>query len=452
MIAPHPGALSDMTDSSVILDRFLSLHPKLIDLSLERIERLLRKLGDPHLNLPPVIHVAGTNGKGSTVAFMRAMLEAAGLRVHVYTSPHLVRFHERIRLGEVGGGRLVEEDRLVDAFRRCEEANAGASITVFEITTAAAFLLFSENPADVLLLEVGLGGRFDTTNVVVSPAATVVTPVSMDHSEFLGDTVAKIASEKAGIIKPGVPAIFAPQEEEPLEVLIARANAVGAPAVIGGQDFTVHEENGRLVYQDDRGLFDLPLPRLAGRHQHINAGAAIAALRHARDLPDLPIACFERGVREAFWPARLQPLREGRLQALLPAGSELWLDGSHNADGGRVTAAAIAEMEELKPRPLILIVGMKGTKDARAFLDAFEDLTSDILTLPVVSERGVTRTAQDIATIADAIGFSATAAVDIEDALRRIAARAADKPLRVLITGSLYLAGEVLAANGTPPV
>ncbi|MBN9062708.1 MAG: bifunctional folylpolyglutamate synthase/dihydrofolate synthase [Rhizobiales bacterium 65-9] len=439
-----------MSESAAFLDRFLSLHPKLIDLSLDRIRRLLEALGNPHRRLPPVIHVAGTNGKGSTIAFMRAMLETAGLRVHVYTSPHLVRFHERIRLGEIGGGRFVDEDSLVDAFRRCEDVNADAQITVFEITTAAAFLLFAENPADVLLLEVGLGGTFDTTNVVVDPAATVVTPVSMDHSEFLGDTVEQIAGEKAGILKSGAPAIFAPQDEAPLGMLVARADAVGAPAIIGGQDFSVHEENGRLVYQDERGLLDLPLPRLAGRHQHINAGTAIAALRHARGLPDLPAACFEQGVRDAFWPARLQPLREGRLQALLPAGSELWLDGSHNADGGRVTAAAIAEMEEAKPRPLILVVGMKGTKDARAFLDAFEDLTRDIVTLPVVSERGVTRTAQDIATIADAVGFTSEAAVDIEDALRRIAARGA-APSRVLITGSLYLAGEVLAANGTPP-
>ncbi|WP_342359494.1 folylpolyglutamate synthase/dihydrofolate synthase family protein [Terrarubrum flagellatum] len=440
-----------MNDSAAHLDRFLHLHPKLIDLSLHRIEKLLGKIGDPHLRLPPTIHVAGTNGKGSTIAFMRAILEAAGLRVHVYTSPHLVRFHERIRLGAIGGGQLVDEEKLADAFRRCEEANAGEAITIFEITTAAAFLLFAENPADVLLLEVGLGGRFDTTNVIVDPVATVITPISMDHSEFLGDTVSKIAGEKAGILKRGAPAIIAPQDEEPLNVVAARAEAIGSPVVIGGQDFSAHEENGRLVYQDERGLFDLPLPRLTGRHQHVNAATAIAALRHAHDLPDLPIACFERGVREAFWPARLQPLREGKLQSLLPAGAELWLDGSHNADGGRVTAAAIAEIEEMKSRPLILVVGMKGTKDARAFLDAFEDLTRDIVTLPVVSERGVTRTAQDIATIADTLGFSAEAAVDIEDALRRIGSRSWSAAPRILITGSLYLAGDVLAANGSLP-
>lgn len=443
-------AFPAMTDSAAILDRFIKLHPKLIDLKLDRIERLLAALGNPHHRLPPVIHVAGTNGKGSTVAFMRAMLESAGLRVHVYTSPHLVRFHERIRLGEVGGGRLVEEDALADALQRCEDANGGLPITIFEITTAAAFLLFSERAADALLLEVGLGGRFDATNVIARPAAAVVTPVSMDHSEFLGDTVAKIAGEKAGILKPGVAAIFAPQDEEPLGVLTARAEAVGARAIVGGQDFAVHEENGRLVYQDERGLLDLPLPRLTGRHQHINAGTAIAALRHARDLPDLPASCFEQGVRNAFWPARLQPLRDGKLPPVLPAGSELWLDGSHNADGGRVTAAAVAEMEEQNPRPLVLIVGMKATKDARAFLDAFEDLTRDVIALPVVSDL-TTRTAQDIAVIADAIGFESTTATNIEDALRKIAARNWERPPRVLVTGSLYLAGDVLADNGTPP-
>ncbi len=285
-----------MIDSAALLDRFIALHPKLIDLSLDRIERLLAALGNPHHRLPPVIHVAGTNGKGSTIAFMRAILEAAGLTAHVYTSPHLVRFHERIRLGHPDGGRLVDEEKLADAFRRCEEANGGKPITIFEITTAAALLLFAEHPADVLLLEVGLGGRVDATNVVADPAATVITPVSMDHSEFLGDTVSLIAFEKAGILKPGAPAIIAMQDEAPLQVIEKRAREIGAPLIVGGQDFSVHEEHGRLVYQDERGLIDLPLPRLAGRHQHINAGTAIAALRHARGVPDISSSSFERGV------------------------------------------------------------------------------------------------------------------------------------------------------------
>ncbi|MGL5736485.1 MAG: bifunctional folylpolyglutamate synthase/dihydrofolate synthase [Beijerinckiaceae bacterium] len=439
-----------MTASDHLLERFIALHPKLIDLSLDRIVALLGKLGDPHKRLPPVIHVAGTNGKGSTVAFMRAMLEAAGLRVHVYTSPHLVRFHERIRLGAVGGGRLVAEAALVDAFERCEVANGGAPITVFEITTAAAMLLFAEYPADVLLLEVGLGGRFDATNIIDRPAASVITPVSMDHADFLGDTVEKIAGEKAGILKRGVPGIIALQDDAPLGVIEAVAARMGAPLVIGGQDFSVHEENGRLVYQDERGLMDLPLPRLAGRHQHINAGTAIAALRHARALPSLPVDAYETGLRQAQWPARLQPLRDGKLASLLPAGSELWLDGSHNADGGRVTAAALAEMEERAARPLGLVVGMLATKDAQAFLDSFKGLTRTIIAVPVVSQKAG-RTGEDIAHIAEGLGYDARSEGSVEAALNFIATRAWAKPPRVLITGSLYLAGDVLAANGTPP-
>lgn len=439
-----------MTGSDHLLDRFIALHPKLIDLSLDRIRALLARLGDPQKRLPPVIHVAGTNGKGSTVAFMRAILEEAGLSVHVYTSPHLVRFHERIRLGHKGGGKLVDEKRLVAAFERCEEANAGAPITVFEITTAAAMLLFADNPADVLLLEVGLGGRFDATNIIDDPIATVITPVSMDHAEFLGDTVEKIAQEKAGILKRGVPAIIAVQGDEPLGVIEAVAARVGAPLIVGGQDFSTHEENGRLVYQDERGLMDLPLPRLTGRHQHINAGTAIAALRHAKRLPALPPDAFERGMRSVTWPARLQPLREGKLISLLPAGSELWLDGSHNMDGGRVTAAALAEMEEHTPRPLVLIAGMLATKDARGFLHAFEDLTRTVIAVPVASQKAG-RTADDIAVIANILGYDASTAADVEKALADAASRGWQKPPRVLITGSLYLAGDVLALNGTHP-
>ncbi len=300
--------------------------------------------------MPPVIHVAGTNGKGSTVAFMRAILEAAGHSVHAYTSPHLVRFNERIRLGRPGGGRLVEDAELEDAFARCEQVNAGQSISFFEITTTAAFLLFAEHPADYLLLEVGLGGRFDTTNVVEHPLATVITPVSMDHPEFLGSTVEAIAFEKAGILKRGSTAIFAPQSDEALNVLLRQAAKVGnAPPLVGGQDYTVGEERGRLVFQDERGLLDLPLPRLAGRHQHLNAATAIATLRAV--VPDLPASAYEAGMTRADWPARLQPLKRGRLPTIAPEGAELWLDGGHNAEGGRILAEALAEMEERHPDP-----------------------------------------------------------------------------------------------------
>jgi dihydrofolate synthase/folylpolyglutamate synthase len=302
-----------MDRSDAFLQRFLSLHPKLIDLSLGRIERLLTRLDHPESRLPPVIHVAGTNGKGSTIAFMRAVLEAAGLAVHVYTSPHLVSFHERIRLGHPDGGRLVDEARLAQAFARCEEANGGEPITIFEMTTAAALLLFAENPAHVLLLEVGLGGRVDATNVVARPLATVVTPVSRDHSEYLGDTIAKIAVEKAGIFKRGAPAVIAPQDhDEAAEALERAARRIGAKLFVGGRDFHVHEEQGRLVYQDEDGLLDLPLPRLPGRHQHVNAGAAIAALR-AAGFGRLPASAYEAGMTGADWPARLQRLNRGAL-------------------------------------------------------------------------------------------------------------------------------------------
>lgn len=440
-----------MGSSDTLLARFLALHPKLIDLSLGRILTLLERLGDPHKRLPPVIHVAGTNGKGSTIAFMRAILEAAGLSVHVYTSPHLVRFHERIRLGRPGGGRFVDEAVLVEALERCERANAGDQITFFEITTSAAMLLFSEHKADVLLLEVGLGGRYDTTNVVAHPACTVVTPVSLDHAEYLGDTVTKIAGEKAGIFKRGAPAVIAPQEPEPTAVLEAAAERVGASKImIGAQDFAVHEAGGRLVYEDGDGLLDLPLPRLTGRHQHINAGTAIAALR-AAGYGGLPAQAFERGLVTAEWPARLQRLARGRLVELLPPGAELWLDGGHNPDGGRVLAQAMADLEERNPAPLVMIAGLLSTKDATATLGHFKGLAHDLFAVPIHNQLAA-RPAEEVAELARGAGLTAEVAGSFEQALREIAARNWPVPPRILICGSLYLAGEVLAANGTPPV
>ncbi|MCP8938818.1 bifunctional folylpolyglutamate synthase/dihydrofolate synthase [Alsobacter sp. SYSU M60028] len=439
-----------MLPSDALLARFLALHPKLIDLSLGRLERLLKALGEPHRRLPPVIHVAGTNGKGSTVAFMRAVLEAAGLSVHVYTSPHLVRFHERIRLGRPGGGELVTEPALVDAFRRCEEANGGQPITVFEMTTAAAFLLFAENPAHVLLLEVGLGGRFDATNVVEKPLVSVVTPVSMDHSEYLGDSIAKIAGEKAGIFKRGAPCVIALQEHaDALAVLERAAARTGAKVTVGGQDFHVHEEQGRLVYQDDDGLLDLPLPRLPGRHQYVNAGAAIAALR-AAGFGRLPAKAYETGIAGADWPARLQRLSRGRLAGLLPDGAELWLDGGHNPDGGKVLAAAMGDFEERRARPLVMIVGMLGTKDSAGFLDPFRGLAQEVLAVPMTTQTAA-RPASEVAEFAREAGIPARAFASLEAALADIGERDWDQAPRVLICGSLYLAGEVLAANGTPP-
>jgi dihydrofolate synthase/folylpolyglutamate synthase len=428
-----------------ILSRLLTLHPKRIDLSLGRIERLLWALSNPHERLPPVVHVAGTNGKGSTIAFMRAMLEAAGKSVHVYTSPHLIDFNERIRIGRPGRGRLVDDDALEEALARCEAANRGEAITFFEITTAAAFLLFAENPADVLLLEVGLGGRVDATNVVAHPALTIVTPVSMDHPEFLGDTIEKIAVEKAGIFKRNVPAILAEQDQNALAVLEAQATRLHAPIIVGGQDFAAREENGRFVYEDERGLLDLPLPKLVGRHQQANAGTAIAALR--RFDPAISVAAIEAGLTQAEWPARLQRLRGGRVAELGPRDAEIWLDGGHNADGGRAVAQVMADLEEKSPRPLILICGTLATKETRAFLRPFKGLAQEVVAVPIAGDH-YGRLPAEVALAAQQEGIPAAASESVGSALEYLSARDWSAPPRILITGSLYLAGEVLKLDG----
>jgi dihydrofolate synthase / folylpolyglutamate synthase len=427
--------------------RLLALHPKRIDLSLTRIERLLAALGHPELRLPPVIHVAGTNGKGSTIAFMRAILEAADERVHVYISPNLVRLNERFRIAQAGGGKLVADDDLAEALAECEAKNAGAPITVFEIETAAAFLLFARHPADIVLLEVGLGGRLDATNVIEKPLASVITRISLDHRDFLGDTIDVIAAEKAGILKAGVPAVIASQPREALAVIERQAARMKAPLSIAGEDWTATEERGRLVYQDDDGLLDLPAPKLYGRHQFENAGAAIAALR-AGGLK-LPAPAYEAGMIRVDWPARMQRLAQGRLAALLPPESELWLDGGHNADGGRAIAAALADLEERVSRPLVLIVGMMSTKDSEGFLRNFTGLARRVIAVPIHQDKALPAAA--LADVARGIGFPAVARDDVESALT-VAGQIDLMPApRILITGSLYLAGEVLAANGTPP-
>ncbi|MBM6594122.1 bifunctional folylpolyglutamate synthase/dihydrofolate synthase [Microvirga pudoricolor] len=440
-----------MDSSDALIARFLALHPKTIDLSLGRIQRLLGQLGHPERRLPPVMHVAGTNGKGSTIAFMRAILESAGLAVHVYTSPHLVRFHERIRLGRIGGGHYVTEDRLVEAFRRCEAVNAGAPITVFEITTAAALLIFAEEPADVLLLEVGLGGRFDATNVIDHPAASVIASIGLDHAEYLGTTLEGIAREKAGIFKRGCPAVIAPQDYRAAdEVLRAEAERVGAsPVLVGAQDFSVHEEGGRLVYQDEDGLLDLPLPRLVGRHQFINAGTAVAALR-AAGFKGFEAAAFENGLRTAEWPGRLQRIVKGRLSEIAPKDCELWLDGGHNPDGGRVLAAAMAERGERSDAPLVIIAGMLGTKDSEAFFKNFSGLAREVIAVPIAGQIAA-RPAEEVAAIAASVGLTTRVQPSVASALASLHDYVWPHPPRVLICGSLYLAGEVLAANGTLP-
>lgn len=440
-----------MDQHDAILSRLLDLHTKPIDLSLDRIERLLDALGRPHEHLPKVIHVAGTNGKGSTIAFLRAMLEASGQRVHVYTSPHLLRFNERIRLGAAagaaGGGQLVDDARLTAALERCARVNADRPVTFFEITTAAALLLFAETPADWLLLETGLGGRYDATNVVAHPAATIITSISRDHTEFLGDSIDQIAFEKAGIFKRGAPAIIGYQSEAAIRILEREARRAGAPTMIAGQDFHVSAENGRLVFQDERGLLDLPLPRLAGRHQHQNAAGAIAALRVAA--PETPVAAIEAGLTGAQWPARLQRLDRGHIVDLAPPGAEVWLDGGHNEDGGRVLAEAMAEFHDRAPRPLALICGAQTTKDIRALLRHFAGLAHTVVATPFVGEHKCWPP-EDVVVMAKAEGFPATdAAESVEHALTLLAARHFDQPPRILIAGSLFLAAHVLAANGS---
>jgi dihydrofolate synthase/folylpolyglutamate synthase len=430
-----------------IIARLLTLHPKRIDLSLDRVVRLLDRLGHPERNIPPVIHVAGTNGKGSTVAFMRAVLEAAGKSVHVYTSPHLVRFNERFRLGAPSGGRLVGDEALAEALVECEQANGSEPITVFEIETAAAFLLFSRSPADVTLLEVGLGGRLDATNVIEQPLACAITPVSMDHLEFLGDTLEKIAAEKAAILKRGVPGVIAPQTDAALAVIERQAQRVHALLHVASQHWHVHGEGGRLVYQDDDGLLDLPLPKLSGRHQIDNAGTAIATLRAAGLA--LPIGAFD-AIAKADWPARMQLLSQGRLKALAPE-NELWLDGGHNAEGSRVIAAALGDLEERVPRPLVVIVGMLSTKDNAGFLRNFSGIARRVIAVPIPrQEKSVP--AESLADLARGVGIPAESRDSLEAGLAAVGRLGLLPAPRILITGSLYLAGEVLAQNGTPPV
>ncbi|HEY4204020.1 MAG TPA: folylpolyglutamate synthase/dihydrofolate synthase family protein [Xanthobacteraceae bacterium] len=430
-----------------LLARLSQLHPKTIDLTLERMQRLLAQLDHPERKLPPVIHVAGTNGKGSTIAYLRAILEAAGLRVHVYTSPWLVRINESVRLGRVGGGVLVGDDELREALLHCERVNAGAPITRFEIETAAALYLFAQHPADVVLLETGLGGRLDATNVIDAPAACVLTPIGMDHMEFLGESLGAIAGEKAAIIKRGVPVVCAEQLPEAMAVIEARAKRMRAPLHAAGEGWHVSVEHGRLVYQDERGLLDLAAPKLFGLHQFYNAGLAIATLRAIAAFK-IDHAAFEAGVARAEWPARMQRLTSGALVDAAPRESEIWLDGGHNADGGRVVAAALGDLEERVSRPLVVIAGMMGNKDADAFLANFAGLTRHIIAVPIIDRDG----AMAVDRLADAArrtGMRVETAVDVEAALHALTRLAYEVPPRILITGSLYLAGQVLAANGT---
>ena len=439
--SPRPRSAS----SDTLLERLKKLHPQSIDLSLGRIERLLAALGHPEQKLPPVLHVAGTNGKGSFLAFARAIAEALGKRVHVYTSPHLIHFHERVVLAGPHGSGPIAEDLLVDCLARAEAANDGGLITLFEITTAAAFLAFAETPADYLLLETGLGGRLDATNVVARPALTAITPVSIDHVSFLGETLTEIAGEKAGILKPGVACVVGRQEQEAFRVIEARAEQVGAPLHVAGRDFDMYEQHGRLIFSTPNRLIDLPLPRLKGRHQIENAGMAIAAAELLFG-ETLTTRALEQGLTQAEWPARLERLPAGSLHAYVAEGTEIWLDGGHNPAGGKVIAQALAELEERVPRTMHLVFGMMETKDAHAFIAPFKGLVERVYTVPIPNEPNAF-SAEALADIARAGGFDVAVAASVPGALLKSQA-ALPGPGRVLICGSLYLAGHVLKLHG----
>ncbi len=432
--------------SDSVLERLRRLHPRRIDLALDRLQRLLDALGNPEKKLPPVIHVAGTNGKGSVVAFLRAIFEAGGYKPQVYTSPHLVRFHERIRLST----GLISEPELVRVFEEAEAANGGEPITEFEITTAAAFLAFSRDPADVCLLEVGLGGRFDATNVIDTPAATVITPISLDHADWFGSEISGIAFEKAGIIKPGVPLIMAEQVPDARATIRARAKELKAPVAEQGRDFSgLPDAEGGFTYRDKRDEFTLPPPSLMGAHQFGNAAVAIAA---ARAVPgfELTRETFAEGVSHAEWPARMQNLTGSSLAAHLPKGAELWLDGGHNVGAAEVISRAIAAWRKRAPgSPVVLVMGMLKTKDPAAFLAYFPSLVTKLYGVAIEGE-DASRPAEEIVAAAKSCGIPAEISGGIEDALRSVAREASggEAPL-VLICGSLYLAGQVLALTET---
>ncbi|PZM09865.1 bifunctional folylpolyglutamate synthase/dihydrofolate synthase [Rhizobium tubonense] len=441
-----------MSEAEQEIEKLLGLHPKGFDLSLDRITRLLDVLGNPHTKLPPIVHVAGTNGKGSVTAFCSALLEAGGLSVHVHTSPHLVNWHERYRMGVKGGrGQLVDDAVFADALRRVADANAGQKITVFEILTAVTFILFSEHPADAAILEVGLGGRFDATNVISNPAVSVIMPISLDHQPYLGDRVELIAAEKAGIMKPGLPVVIGHQEyDAALDVLTATAERLRCPTAVYGQDYSAHEEYGRLIYQDEFGLADLPLPRLPGRHQHANAAAAIRALKAAGFI--VTEAMMEKAMLSVDWPGRLQRLSEGKLMAHAPAGAEIWVDGGHNPGAGEVIAEAMAGFEERQSRPLFLIIGMINTKDPVGYFKAFAGLAEKVFCVPIrhsdamIDPVILANAAYDAGLVAEPMSTVGEAL----DAIRQALSTDATAP-RILIGGSLYLVGDVLSDNGTPP-
>lgn len=417
-----------------------ALHPKKIDLGLDRILRVLKRLGNPHLKLPPSVHIAGTNGKGSTIAMLRAMAEAEGLKVHVYTSPHLVRFNERIVLA----GEEIEDAYLVDVIARVRAANDGAPLSFFEATTAAMFLTFSETPADLAIIEVGLGGRYDATNVF-DPALCGISPVDYDHAEFLGRDLAGIAREKAGIIKRHAPVYIGVQPDIARAILDNEAQKNRAPAQFQDQDFRSYREHGRLVFEAQDALLDLPPPALFGEHQIKNAGLSIALARHLQ----ISEPAIKKGLKTAYWPARLQPLTKGPLADMVAkAGGELWLDGGHNPHAARAIASAMATRDDAQARPLILVTGILANKDIGGFLDAFEGLASALIGVGIQDHASLAP--ETLIEIAQGRGLVSTVADNLSDAVQRaieLGEKLKTTPPRILICGSLYLAGQVLKDN-----
>jgi len=438
------------------VNRLMEIHPKGFDLSLDRVTKLLEKLGSPHLSIPPAFHIAGTNGKGSTSAYLRAILEAAGQTTHVHTSPHLVHWNERYRIGKTGGGEYISDADLETVINHVADANGGKHITVFEVMSAVGFELFANHPADFSIMEVGLGGRFDATNVLQNPAACLITPVGLDHQAYLGDTIEKIAFEKAGIIKEGAPVFIGEQEDAARQVIEARAHQLGCAVQVARQDFDYYEQHGRFVFQDENGLLDLPLPVLFGEHQLANAALAISACRFV--LPDLASHVYEEAMTRVVWPGRFERLKEGNLEKLFfknetrkpDSKPEIWIDGGHNPQAGQAIAKALHRLNDHNPMPLIMIVGMLTTKEPDGFFEAFEGLVDEVWTVPV-SQSDAGFDPQELAEVAKKSQLSANASSDFLGALNAINSKYPNEKIRILICGSLYLVGDVLDKNGTPP-
>ncbi|UNE54267.1 bifunctional folylpolyglutamate synthase/dihydrofolate synthase [Bartonella machadoae] len=430
-----------------MVDDLLKDYPKKFDLSLERILRLLESLGNPHLKLAPVLHIAGTNGKGSACAICRALLESAGYRVHVYSSPHLVHWNERCRLGQKGGGQLVTENQLAETIREIIKVNRQEPITIFEIFTAAAFMLFSTHPADVVILEVGLGGRFDATNVIQKPAVSLIMPIDYDHETFLGNTIAEIAFQKGGIIKPTVPVVIGKQNhQDTLSVLISIADKNKAPYSLFDQDYQSYREHGRMVFQHNQGLMDLPLPNLIGAHQIANAGASLEAIYQAGF--QLSEQAISHALQNIYWPARMQHLTHGSLVDKLSPNIDLWLDGGHNPAAGKVVAEELTQWRKKTNRPIVMIAGMLNTKDAVGYFRPLANLVDKIYTIPLAdSTAGICP--KNLAESAQKVGLFASPQAHLQDALQKI--NAEHNNAIVLIGGSLYLAGDILRDNKTPP-